>query len=380
MSRRAVVGGSAVGFAAGWNIADVGAVADELALTYQVGLAFVGLFTTALFLTHMLMQLPAGRLSDRLGPGRVCLAGLAVMIVCNGLASLKPEPWLVLTARALMGVGTALGFIGGSDFVRASGGSPSAQGLYGGLATAGGGVALAVVPALEGRLGWRAPFVTAIAVGCIGAVLLRRAPWPVQETRAGGAPTPLIGIVRDRELLRLAFVFAASFGFSIVIGNWVVTLLEGDAGLSAETAGVVGALTLVLGVVSRPAGGWLLDRGLEQARAGIAIAATVGALGAILLTTGSVALALAGAVLVGLAAGIPFATAFTGAARLHPEAPATAVGLVNATGALTILLGVPLVGLAFAHDLEQWAFFAMAALWVGSIVALPRSVSRVSSA
>lgn len=150
MSGRAVVGGSAVGFAAGWNIADVGAVADELARTYQVGLAFVGLFTTALFLTHMLMQLPAGRLSDLLGPGRVCLAGLAVTIVCNGLASLTPEPWLVLTARALMGVGTALGFIGGSDFVRVSGGSPFAQGLYGGLATAGGGVALAVVPALEG--------------------------------------------------------------------------------------------------------------------------------------------------------------------------------------------------------------------------------------
>ncbi|HEY7730133.1 MAG TPA: hypothetical protein VH950_04440, partial [Gaiellaceae bacterium] len=72
MSARAVAGGSAVGFAAGWNIADTGAVAEQLADAYGVGLGVVGLFTGVLFLVHMLMQLPAGRLSDRLGPARVC--------------------------------------------------------------------------------------------------------------------------------------------------------------------------------------------------------------------------------------------------------------------------------------------------------------------
>ena len=149
MSRRAVAGGSAVGFSAGWNIADTGAVADDLAAAYGTSLGVIGLFTAALFLTHLLMQLPAGRLSDRLGLARVCAAGLAVMAAGNVLASIASEPALAIGARALLGVGTALGFIGGSDFVRASRGSPFAQGLYGGLATAGGGVALAVVPALE---------------------------------------------------------------------------------------------------------------------------------------------------------------------------------------------------------------------------------------
>ena len=156
MSARAVAGGGAVGFAAGWNIADTGAVADELADAYGVGLGVVGLFTAVLFLVHLLMQLPAGRLSDRLGPTRVCAAGLAVMTLGNALASIAPEPWLGLAARALIGVGTALGFIAGSDFVRATGGSPFAQGLYGGVATAGGGVAIAVVPVLEGVPGFGA--------------------------------------------------------------------------------------------------------------------------------------------------------------------------------------------------------------------------------
>jgi hypothetical protein len=111
-------------------------------------------------------------------------------------------------------------------------------------------------------------------------------------------------------------------------------------------------------------------------RAGIVVAALVGAIGTVALTSGSLSVALVGAILVGLAAGIPFAMSFTGAALLHREAPATAIGLVNGTGALTVLVGVPLVGVAFAHDLGTWAFAAMAALWVASTLALPSHSER----
>ncbi|HEU0337074.1 MAG TPA: MFS transporter [Gaiellaceae bacterium] len=368
MSARAVAGGSAVGFAAGWNIADTGAVADELAEAYGVGLGVVGLFTAVLFLVHLLMQLPAGRLSDRLGPTRVCAAGLAVMALGNALASVAPEPWLGLTARALIGVGTALGFIAGSDFVRATGGSPFAQGLYGGLATAGGGVAIAVVPVLEGALGWRTPFVSAIAVATVAAVLLAAAPWPARAAPAAAGRVPLPSLARDRRLLRLAAVFGASFGLSVVIGNWVVTLLERQTSVSDAAAGAIGASTLVLGVVSRPLGGWIVQRRPARANAAVGAAALAGAAGTIALAATSIPLAAAGACLVGLAAGIPFAYSFTGAARLVPEAPATAIGLVNAAGALTVVAGSALVGVAFAAGVGTWAFAAMAALWAASAV------------
>jgi nitrate/nitrite transporter NarK len=379
MSARALAGGSAVGFAAGWNIADVGAVADELSVAYGVGLAVIGLFTTVLFLTHMLMQLPSGRLSDRLGAARVCAAGLVVLVVCNGVAAIAADPALGLTARLAMGVGTAFAFIGGSDYVRATGGSPFAQGLYGGLATAGGGVALAVVPVVE-PLGWRAPFLTAIAVSAAAGVLLAIAPATARREQHGVLRVSLSTIARDRGLLRLAVVFASSFGISVVIGNWVVTLLEGDAGLSPQAAGAIGALTLVLGVVSRPFGGWVLHHAPGRARAAIVVAAVTGAAGTLALTSSAPALALAGAVLVGLAAGVPFATSFTGAAKLHPEAPATAVGFVNATGALTVLVLTPLVGLGFAQGAEAAAFAVLATLWLAGSLVLPAGARRESRA
>ena len=376
MSGRALAGGCAVGFAAGWNIADTGAVADELGTAYDSSLTVIGLFTAALFLVHLLMQLPAGRLSDRFGPARVCAVGLAVMLACNLLAAVAAEPLLALGARAAMGVGTALGFIGGSDLVRASGGSPFAQGLYGVLATGGGGVALAVVPALEPALDWRAPYLSAVGVAFVGGALLALAPLPSHVAR-GTERVALRALAADVRLLRLAAVFAASFGLSVVIANWVVTLLEERTSLSDEAAGAVGAATLVLGIVSRPLGGALLARRPERVRAAIVTACLVGAGGTLALAAGSTWLAVGGAAAVGLAAGISFAPSFGGAATLHPGAPATAVGLVNAAGALTILAGTALVGAAFSAGVGVWAFVALAGLWAASALVseAPRSRS-----
>ena len=376
MSGRALAGGSAVGFSAGWNIADTGAVAEDLADAYAVSLGVVGLFTAVLFLVHLVMQLPAGRLSDRFGPAGTCAAGLAAMVLGNAVASIAAEAWLALGARGLVGVGTALGFIGGSDFVRASGGSPFAQGLYGGLATAGGGVALAVVPASEPALGWRAPFVTAIVVAFAAALLLAAAPRPRRAPHGEAVRPPIRHLAADTHLLRLAVVFAASFGLSVVVANWVVTLLERETSLSSTAAGAIGALTLVLGVVSRPLGGWILARRPRHVRGATAGAALLGAAGTLALASGSLPLAALGAVLVGLCSGVSFAPAFTGAATLHPGGPATAIGFVNSAGALTIVVGSALVGAAFAADLGTWAFLALAGIWAASALATEAPRSR----
>ncbi len=65
------------------------------------------------------------------------------------------------------------------------------------------------------------------------------------------------------------------------------------------------------------------------------------------------ALAVAGAAVVGLAAGIPFAPSFAGAARVRPDAPGAAVGFVNMIAAVTILVGTPLLGLTFSLPGER---------------------------
>ena len=68
---RAIAAGLATGGLLTWNVSNVGAVADPLADAYGVSLAVVGLLTTALFVTHLAAQLPAGIWSDRFGPHRL---------------------------------------------------------------------------------------------------------------------------------------------------------------------------------------------------------------------------------------------------------------------------------------------------------------------
>ena len=372
--RLAVAGGCALGFAAGWNISNTGAVANAISVQYGISLAVVGLFTTALFVMHLVMQIPAGRLSDRFGARRIGFVGVAVLALANGAAMIAPETGLALAARTLCGVGLALSFLAGSDYVRASSGSPFAQGLYGGVALLGGGVAIAVVPAVEDWVGWRSPFMTALAVAALAALVLAACPADaLRHERREGSDAPARAMFSDTGLLRLAAVFAASFGLSVVMGNWVVELIDRHGAVGEAAAGAIGALTLTLGMVTRPLGGWILRAHPARARAAVAGSLVAGSAGALALAVADgPAVAVIGACLIGLAGGIPFSPAFTGAARTHPDAPATSVGFVNAFAALTIVVGTPLLGLSFSLPSDgRLGFAVVAGLWAAALLALP---------
>jgi MFS family permease len=321
---------------------------------------------------HLVLQVPAGKASDRFGERRVSLAGLAVIVVFNAVALAAAEPSLALVSRALIGVGTGLAFVSGSAYVRVQGGSPFAQGLFGGVALAGGGLALAIVPPVEDAIGWRAPYVTAIVVGAAGLALMAFAPRDRPRERAH-RPVQGVSVFRESRLYRLAVLYAASLGLSIVIGNWVTTQLHRNAGISKGAAGLVGALTLTLGIATRPLGGWILHEHPRSVRRAVAASLVAGAAGTALLALATpVALAVVGAALIGLAAGIPFAPSFTGAALTRPDAPAAAVGFVNGAAAFVTLVGTPLVGLTFsAPGNGRLGFALVGAAWIVALALLP---------
>jgi MFS family permease len=368
--RRALVGACALGLASGWNVSNVGAVAQQVAHRYGVGLATVGLFTTALFVAHMAMQIPGGKAADRFGARRAGLLGLGLIIVSNAIALATPSVGLAVSMRVLTGVGTGFAFVAGSAYVRAVGGSAAAQGIYGGLGIAGGGLALAIVPQVEKAVGWRAPFVTAAGVAVLGAILLAAGMRDFPRPRGGEV---VHGVLRDRRLYRLAVTYAAALGLSVVAGNWIVTLLSREDGLGKGSAGAVGSLALALGVVTRPLGGWIAHERPDRIRRAIAASVAVGAAGMALIAAGSPVAAVGiGAALVGLASGIPFAPAFSGAAALRPDAPAAAVGFVNGASALVIVAGTPLLGLSFSlPGGGRGGFAVIAALWAATLLALP---------
>lgn len=362
MRVRAGLGGLALAFTPGFNVANVGAVADQAAHDYGVGLAVIGLYTTALFVSHAVMQVPVGRLCDRFGARAVGAAGLAV-VACSSVAALGlREAWFAIAMRFVAGFGTAASFVGGSDYVRATIGTPFAQGMYGAMSMAAGGLAVGLLP-IWGT--WQAPFATAALVAAAGLVVIAFAPREAARPPAGRElPTVL-----DRRLIPLAVMHAASFGLSVIVGNWVVTLLHRAGGVSDHLAGLAGGLVLFLGIVSRPLGGRLV--GHTTALRASFLAAGLGI--AALAVAHPLPLAFAAAALVGLAVGVPFAPAFSGAAHLRPDAPGAAVGLVNMVAAVAILAGTPLVGLTFSLPGNgRIGFAVMAALCAAAALAVRR--------
>jgi len=148
-----------------------------------------------------------------------------------------------------------------------------------------------------------------------------------------------------------------------------VTLLERAGGDSSRVAGAVAGLLLLLGMITRPLGGRVYGHATALRASLVA-----GGAGCALLAAGEpLALVAFASAVAGLAAGIPFASAFAGAARVRPDAPGAAVGLVNMVAAVTILVGTPLLGLTFSLPGDgRIGFVIVGALWASAALAVRR--------
>ena len=363
---RSTLAALALGAGVTWNISNVNPVADSLGPRYGVSLASVGLFTTALFITHFLVQLPSGRAADRFGSRRIGLAAAGFVVVGNLVCLSAPNPAVAIVGRALVGIGSGGGFVAGADYMRSANPSPFLQGIYGGATMAGGGLAIAIVPQLEPWLGWRAAYWTALAIAAAVAVALLAAP---ADTRRAAVERQKVAV--DRRLLRLAAIHAATFGLSVVAADWAYELLT-HHGHSHRISALIAALFLLAGIVTRPLGGYLVLRQPERGRAIVAVAVIVGSLATLLLALPLPLVVLGMAALVaGLAAGLPLATLFSRAQNVLPEAPAVAVAVVNAGAVLTIVVGIPLAGLSFSLPGDgRIGFAVIAALWATGLLAL----------
>lgn len=352
----AIVAGLAVGCFLTWNVSSVGAVADPLADVYRTSLAVIGLLTTALFIAHLAAQLPAGIWSDRFGAHRVGLAACVAAAAGNAVLLVDPSIGVAAVGRLVVGLGSGAGFVAGLDLVRAGGGGPVLQGLYGGATMAGGGLALVILPPLTDATNWRAAFASGLLLAVTAAVLVLG----VRGLAPVGRATR--GVLRDARLLPVGALQVATFGLAVIAGNWIVPLLE-RSGAAPAAAGALGGFVLLAGIVTRPFGGALAHRWPRRCRALVGWSLVAVAAGALLIAAGGpLWLSALGSLGLGLAAGLPFAVVFEAAQRLRPDAPGAAIALVNGCAVLAIVIGTPLVGLSFDLPGDGLAGFAAIAL------------------
>jgi nitrate/nitrite transporter NarK len=325
--------------------------------------ALAGLLTTGIFLTHAGMQIPGGHLADRFGGRRVLAWALAVVCAGNIGIAFSSSYAQLLFWKVFAGFGTGTSFVAGARYLAQA--MPAerlarAQGYYGGSVLLGSGFVIYAVPRAAELAGWQGAFWTTASVAV--AVLLLwvlAAPSPAPKTHP---PTALAALVRNPQLWLLGVVQMASFGLVILVGSWITILLRTRIGLSPTSAGALGSLVLLLGILTRPLGGTLV--GVMGVRSLLATGLVLNFSGCLLLAGASLSQgrALAAILLLGVGCGLPYAALFNRAAAMFPGRAGAAMGLVNMLGIVMILVGAPSVGkLADWTGGFQAGFVALAA-------------------
>ena len=371
MNKRALISACAAGFAFSANYTNHAPMVSALRGDFGFSQASAGLLTTGIFLSHALMQIPGGRLSDRLGPSRVMIVALAWIALANFAIAFSGAYWQLLLCKTVAGVGTGACFAAGARYVVGMFQDRElhlAQGLYGASIGLGSGFVLFAVPQLLDIFGWRGAFLAcALLAAAVWAWWMWTAPVPQPIPPAAG----LGGMMGHRELWLLGWMQMASFGLVIVVGTWITTLLKADFQMPLKTAGLLGSIVLLLGIVSRPLGGWLAH--LVPIRTLIGLSLLLNAIACLALGWGhGIALTLVAIVALGMGCGLPYAGIFNRAAALFPGRAGAAMGFVNTIGIVMILAGAPAVG--FLADLS--GHFRTSFYLAGAFVLLAAAASQ----
>jgi nitrate/nitrite transporter NarK len=374
----------------GWSLASVCLFGWALATTYtnhaplipvfMERLGFTpteaGLLSLVFFLSMSAVSLPAGLLSDRLGPKQIATVGLAVAGASNVGLGYAQHFLMLLGLKVLGGAGAGLAFIAGVRYVTvvfAPARVHLTQGLYGGCVQLGAGTSLYLMPLLYARLDLWGAFV--MSAGLIGGVL---AFWvriaPDQRTLLPAARFSLA--MQSGTVWLLTLAHTGTFGLSILVGTWITTFLLRDLGLSLSAAGGLGSAVLVIGMLSRPGGGILIDRRWVLTKTmirGSLLAGTLG-LGLLALPGRPVWAALLALLVMGVALSLPYSAVMNTASAAVPASPGAAVGMVGAISLILIAAGAPTLGALYARTASfSLAFgllgaFAFVVFWLARLI------------
>ncbi|WP_055589012.1 MFS transporter [Peterkaempfera griseoplana] len=173
----------------------------DLRGSLQAGATEVQWIVAGYSLAFGLALIPGGRLGDLHGRKPFFIAGIAVFTAFSALAGAADQPWMVILARLLQGLGAGLvnsqvigtiqDVFSGQDRARALGLYAVTGGVSGALGPPLGG---ALIAAAGPGLGWRLTFLLNVPFGLVTLLLAVRC-LPPPRGRAGHADLDLVGLV-----------------------------------------------------------------------------------------------------------------------------------------------------------------------------------------
>ena len=330
----------------GTSIANVGL--PSLAQAFEAPFQAVQWVVLAYLLAITAVIVSAGRLGDRLGRGRLLLAGLLLFAAACGLCGLAPTlPWLI-AARVLQGLGAAvmmamtLGMVGDTVSKERTG---RVMGLLGTLSAVGTAMGPSVGGVLLSLWSWRALFLLGAPLGLLAAALAYRYLPDEPGARAAAPFWSALASPGLRNGLGMSALVSAVMMATFVVGPFY---LSRGLGLAPAWMGLVMAVGPCVAAATGVPAGHLTDRFGSSPMTSLGLA--IMAVGALSLALASGLLAYLGA-LVLLTSGYSLFQAANNTAVMSEADAArrgTISGLLNLSRNLGLIFGASALGARFA--------------------------------
>jgi MFS family permease len=341
--------------------------ADQLGLTETQ----TGLLLGAASLAPVVIAIPVGVYADRIGARRLALAGAAVLALGTLGQGLTETFSILLVARVVLGVGSAVIWTAGTAWLSDSVSEGRRSAALGAVMTVA-GVGASIGPAYAGyvaeAMGTGAPFLIAAAGIVVVTIVLATAGRGGQAEHESLSIGTTARAVRREHLLIAALAITVLAGISDGVVGLLAPLQLDENGLSSGTIGAVFSLAAAVFLVGSTACVRLGDRvvTIVAAAAGsMALALAVVPLVASTETASIVAGVALRALAVALLYTISFPLTAKGALRTGVGRGA-ALGLVNVGWGAATLLG-PLVAGALAETIgDRVAYAAVIGLALGT--------------
>ncbi|TVR04554.1 MAG: MFS transporter [Spirochaetaceae bacterium] len=309
----------------------------------------------AYFYTYTVLQVPAGILSDSLGPRRTVSAAALITALGTTLFALAGSVGMLFLGRLVIGIGVSTIFIAILKLLAVwfdEGEFATLTGLTAGVGTLGGILAQSPLYAAAARWGWRTSFLAVAVFGAVSAVLCFAL---VRDKPPAGSVPPvhpethlfreLGAAVRNRRTWPPFLVFGGAYGAFIALsGTWGQSYLVIGLGIP----GTVASGMLTWSVIGMAVGGlafaMISDR-LRLRRMPMILCASLLLVCWVLLVSGWVSSGpglRALLIVLGLSSGVVLTTLPCGKEVNHPAFSGSSTAVVNVGGFLGSAL-VPLI-------------------------------------
>ncbi len=236
--------------------------------TFRLSAATAGLLMSIFVATGVVLALPAGFISRRLGYRETGCIALVSVVVGSATGALSSDAATMLFSRLIEGVGMILMSVAAPAIISlcfAPDRRGKAMGIWAIWFPLGQTVMFFVAPSIVSLGGWRSLwwcgcFYT-VLVGILFYFFVKPAPGQESTTSPMGlSRSEVRQVLQNRQLWLVSFLYCCLCFILLGFRTWAPTFLQQDKGMSAAYASFLMGLMSVFSILSCPMAGWVSDK------------------------------------------------------------------------------------------------------------------------